>query len=130
MYPGRDCIACHDAERREDPDDDDIPDLVVGGTVYPTGHEPNDCFGVSGGDLRVVIQSVADGRSVTLTPSGSGNFSLRRGAAPPGFEPPFSVKLVDGQRERIMPVPATSGSCNGCHTQSGAMGAPGRVVAP
>jgi hypothetical protein len=130
MHPGRDCVTCHDAERREDPDDDDIPDLVVGGTVYPTGHEPNDCFGDAAADLRVVIRSLATDAEVSLAPNASGNFLLHRGTAPPGFEPPFSVKLVAGDRERVMAMPAPQGSCNACHTQDGAMNAPGRIVSP
>jgi hypothetical protein len=130
MHPGRDCLSCHDDERLEDPDDDDIPDLVIAGTVYPTGHEPSDCYGESSASLRVVVQSMADGAEVELTPNASGNFMLHRTQAPAGFAPPFAVRLVDGERERMMVTPAPAGSCNACHTQDGTMNAPGRVVAP
>ena len=129
MFPGRDCISCHDAERLDDPDDPDIPDLVIGGTLYPTGHEPNDCIGASGGELEVVVATV-DGIEVRLTPNGSGNFLLHRAQAPAGFAPPFSIKVVDGDFERVMPGTAPSGSCNECHTADGANGAPGRIVVP
>lgn len=130
MNPGRDCISCHDLERLDHPGDEDIPDLVIGGTVYPTAHEPNLCLGASSPDLRVVVQSMMTGDEVTLTPNTSGNFLLHRNDAPTGFAAPFTVKVTDGDRERIMPIAAPSGSCNGCHTQDGANGAPGRVVAP
>ncbi len=129
MLPGRDCISCHDAERLEDPDDLDIPDLVIGGTLYPTGHEPDACIGSSGGALEVVVATV-DGIEVRLTPNDSGNFLLHRAQAPADFAPPFTIKVVDGDRERVMPGTAPSGSCNGCHTADGTNGAPGRVVVP
>lgn len=129
MNPGRDCISCHDTERLDDPDDPDIPDLVIGGTLYPTGYEPDLCIGASGGALEVVVATV-DGIEVRLTPNDSGNFLLHRAEAPAGFEPPFTVKVVDGDRERVMPGTAPSGSCNGCHTDTGNNGAPGRVVVP
>jgi len=29
-----------------------------------------------------------------------------------------------------MPIPAPHGDCNACHTETGTMGAPGRVLAP
>jgi len=127
MHPGRDCITCHDRER---PDEDDIPDLLIGGTVYPTGHEPNDCYGDSSADLQVVVRSLMSDDEITLQPNATGNFLLRRGDAPAGFAAPFSVKLVQGDLERIMPIEAPHGSCNRCHTQDGTMNAPGRVVSP
>jgi hypothetical protein len=130
MFPGRDCVACHAAERLEHPDDEDIPDLVVGGTVYPTGHEPDDCYGTSAAELRVVVASMATGDEVSLVPNGTGNFLLHAADAPASFEPPFLVKLVEGARERVMAVPAPAGSCNACHTQQGKDGAPGRIVRP
>jgi hypothetical protein len=33
-------------------------------------------------------------------------------------------------RERDMAAAQTSGDCNRCHTQNGAMSAPGRIVLP
>ncbi len=130
MHPGRDCIGCHTLEHEDHPGDEDIPDLVIAGTVFPTAHEPNDCISDGVVDLRVVVQSITSGDEVTLAPNTSGNFLLHRSEAPDGFAAPFTVKVVDGDRERIMPIPAPAGSCNGCHTQDGTMGAPGRVLAP
>ena len=66
MFPGRDCIGCHDAERAADPDDPDIPDLLIAGTVYATGHEPDNCYGET--DLVVVVQSLGGEGEVSLTP--------------------------------------------------------------
>jgi hypothetical protein len=33
-------------------------------------------------------------------------------------------------RERIMSAGQTNGDCNSCHTQNGAMSAPGRIMLP
>jgi hypothetical protein len=129
MHPGASCLNCHAAERLEDPDDDDIPDLLVGGTVYPTAHEPTDCNG-DGENVVVVIESVDTGARVELAANSAGNFMLHRHQAPTDLTAPFLVKLVRGDAERVMPIPAPSGNCNDCHTQTGTMGAPGRVVAP
>ena len=43
---------------------------------------------------------------------------------------PYRAKVVRGTSERIMPIAQTSGDCNGCHTQNGANGAPGRIMLP
>jgi hypothetical protein len=129
MYPGRDCISCHTRERAHG--EEEAPDLLVAGTIYPTGHEPDDCKSTAlSPDLRVLVRSMATDDELSLTPGGSGNFQLHRSAAPAGFAAPFTVKLVDGDVERVMSTAAPNGSCNGCHTQSGTMAAPGRVVAP
>ena len=39
MRPGHACITCHTQE-------DEGPVFAFAGTVYPTGHEPNECYGV------------------------------------------------------------------------------------
>lgn len=129
MYPGRDCISCHTRERAEG--EDEAPDLLVAGTIYPTGHEPDDCKSTAlSPDLRVLVRSMVTGDELQLTPGSAGNFLLHRSAAPAGFAAPFTVKLVDGTTERTMAMAAPNGDCNACHTQPGATGAPGRVVAP
>ena len=43
---------------------------------------------------------------------------------------PFTAKVTYQGRERAMTAPQTSGDCNGCHTQAGANGAPGRITLP
>ena len=128
MYPGRACLTCHEIEA---PDDDDVPNLLVGGTVFETAHEPNDCKGPPGeldGEPIVVEVTSADGETVSLPVNSSGNFLMHASATP--FPAPYLVKVVHGDRERAMPIPAPSGDCNSCHTQDGQQGAPGRVVLP
>ncbi|HJX65368.1 MAG TPA: hypothetical protein VJ860_15605 [Polyangia bacterium] len=44
---------------------------------------------------------------------------------------PYTAKVVNGSGiERVMVSTASSGDCNGCHTQTGANGAPGRITLP
>ena len=43
---------------------------------------------------------------------------------------PFTAKVTHQGRERAMTTTQTSGDCNGCHTQAGANGAPGRITLP
>jgi hypothetical protein len=117
MNPGRACIACHSTMNG--------PDLTIAGTVYPTAHEPDLCYGADGSNgVRVVITG-ADGRTTTLTPVSSGNFSLETAVMMP-----FTAKVTYAGRERAMTTAQTSGDCNGCHTQAGTNGAPGRITLP
>ena len=131
MHPGRACITCHSMER-------DGPDLWLGGTVYPSAHEPDDCLGASGGDTIVEITD-ADGRVFELVPNASGNFLLEDEAeanedyvAPftTNFRYPYRARVLHDGRERAMATPQTSGDCNACHTVEGANGAPGRILLP
>lgn len=117
MDPGRACIACHKAEREG-------PQFTIAGTVYPTGHEPDNCYGSSGGDITVEITG-ADGATLMLRPNGSGNFYSSTAVMTP-----FTAKVIANGRERVMVTPQTNGDCNACHTQAGTMDAPGRIVLP
>jgi mono/diheme cytochrome c family protein len=124
MDPGRACLACHQQQGG--------PRFAVGGTVYPTAHEPDQCVGIGG--LNVVITDSA-GTVTTLPVQSSGNFcSSSKCGAPSGLSivPPFSAKLVNPSTgaTRAMAGTITAGDCNGCHTQNGANGAPGRIFAP
>ena len=116
MNPGMACISCH-AQRGED-----APRFTIAGTVYPTGHEPDLCDGSAG--AQVVITG-ADGHALTLTPNPAGNFSSSAGVVLP-----YHAAVVANGRTRAMAAAQTSGDCNGCHTQSGANGAPGRITLP
>lgn len=120
MQPGVACIACHRKSGGE------APTFAVAGTVYPTVHEPDQCYGVNGTTgVRVVITG-ADGAVITLTPSTSGNFSFQGSLAQP-----FTAKVTDmNGGERVMSESQTTGDCNGCHTQAGSNSAPGRIIAP
>jgi hypothetical protein len=123
MNPGRGCIACHSMGRG--------PGFSVAGTLYPTAHEPDLCNGVNGTTARAQIVIVgANGQQVTLTPNSAGNFDSST-----NIMKPYKAKVVYMGRERAMITAQTSGDCNSCHTQNGAMPtgtmkAPGRILLP
>lgn len=122
MHPGMACIDCHNLG--EGPD---FP-LTIGGTVYPTVREPDDCNGASealAGAQVVVTVTGSDGATIRLTTNEAGNFMYDR---PVAFPITATVE-VDG-RVRAMTTPATSGDCNTCHTETGTAGAPGRIQLP
>jgi hypothetical protein len=116
MHPGQACIACHESGRG--------PEYTIAGTLFPTGHEPDDCNGFGQAGVTVTVTD-ASGRSVELTPNSAGNFYSRS-----GLTPPYQVKVVSGSSVRAMNGSVTSGDCNSCHTKDGAQGAPGRVMTP
>jgi hypothetical protein len=117
MQPGVACIACHSKGEG--------PLFALGGTVYPTAHEPDNCNGGSVASMSRVVITGADGQTVTLTPNMSGNFSYS-GA----LVKPYKAKVTYMGRERAMIAAQTSGDCNACHTEMGAMMAPGRIMLP
>lgn len=129
MHPGR---ACNDCHSKEDPLD--LPPIfAVAGTVYPTGHEPDECYGVDGSSLAGVIVRVTDSvnRVYDLPVGPTGNFFLEE--AP--FDPPYSARVISPKGERAMGAKQTSGDCNLCHTEQGAAmppspAPPGRIVLP
>jgi hypothetical protein len=109
MQPGTSCITCH-------------TNYTIAGTVYPTLHEPMNCYGKSG--VQVVI-TPASGAALTLTTNTAGNFYSTMKIAMP-----FSAKLVVNGVERPMMAAQTTGECNSCHTPNGANLAPGRIMMP
>lgn len=117
MRPGGACITCHTMRGG--------PNYQIAGTVYPSAHEPNDCNGVGGNGLTVVVTG-ADGVVTNLTVNAAGNFYLRQGKV----TAPFHVKVTNGTKERVMAGSLTAGDCNSCHTEAGVNGAPGRIMAP
>ena len=123
MEPGMACIACHRKLRG--------PDLFIGGTVFPSAHEPDACNGTLPDDPNgaTVLITGADGHMLPLDVSStSGNFyqATRFGTV----KLPYTAKVVFQGRERIMNSPQTVGDCNSCHTQDGTKSAPGRIVLP
>jgi len=113
MRPGEPCFNCHG-------------NYAIQGTVYPTGHEPNDCNGVNGTTTGAqVVITDANGTMRTLAVNGVGNFETTT-----NIPTPFRAKVVYQGRERVMNTPQTSGNCNSCHTQNGNGSAPGRIVLP
>ena len=119
MEPGMACINCHASSGGE------APTFTIAGTLYPTAHEPDLCNGANGTDGAQVVITGANGVSATLTPNGAGNFSYTGAVATP-----FRAKVIYMGRERDMAAAQTSGDCNSCHTQNGAMSAPGRIILP
>lgn len=119
MDPGQACITCHASSG-------EAPKFVIAGTLYPTGHEPNNCNGVNGTTGAKVVVTGSSGASVTLTPNSAGNFYSSTALAGP-----YQAKVVSATgAERVMTTKATTGDCNSCHTQNGANGAPGRITLP
>jgi hypothetical protein len=120
MDPGMACIACHQSQG--------VDAFQFGGTVYPTRHEPDTCIGASTGGLTVEITDSA-GTVHSLTVNAAGNFrsSSRAGLV----STPYTARVVNSSGAmRAMATPQTSGDCNGCHTEQGQSGAPGRIMAP
>lgn len=111
MRPGNDCTGCHN--------------FAIAGTVYPTANEPDNCIGVNGTTGVKVVITGMNGTVLTLTPNTSGNFYSNTKVTPP-----FTVKLTNGAKTRMMVSSQTVGGCNSCHTSTGANGAPGRVMSP
>lgn len=117
MHPGRACISCHDSNNG--------PSFDVAGTVYPTVHEPDDCNGAKATGAYVLIHD-AHGVDTQLSINAVGNFYGRI----QGFAAPFTAKVVSGGKERAMAAHQSDGDCNGCHTEGGKSGAPGRIQMP
>lgn len=126
MHPGVACLACHKTQEPEI-----AGRLAIAGTVYPTAHEPDDCYGVDDADSPIVVEiSAADGRVVDLPVGPSGNFLYDLEQQGGSIVFPITARVRQGDRVRAMASPQASGDCNACHTQDGTSGAPGRIVAP
>lgn len=117
MNPGMACIACHATDRR-------APRFTAAGTVYPSGHEPDRCNGSGGAAVTIELHD-ADGNTARVTPNAAGNF-FYQGA----LTLPITASVLYMGRRRDMITPASSGDCNSCHTQDGAIMAPGRITLP
>lgn len=119
MHPGGACLACHATNR-------EAPKYAIGGTVYPTSHEPDDCNGASGSLGITVVITDAMGKQLPPIPvNGVGNFYFAGIVASP-----FHVKVVSSGKENQMSASPATGDCNSCHTRDGANSAPGRILAP
>jgi hypothetical protein len=118
MSPGDTCVSCHSSSNGE------ASTLTIGGTVYPTAHEPTNCDGVSVTGATVVIID-ANNKVQTLTVNSVGNFQSSASVAAP-----YKASVVYNGVTLSMITAQTSGDCNSCHTVDGANGAPGRVMLP
>jgi hypothetical protein len=121
MNPGQACVACHTTRPG-------APRWTVGGTVYASAHEPDNCLGgpATGSDPVTIVatDSTMTERTATMVPGG--NFFFETTARPPFT----NIRVRYQGRERQMFSPATTGDCNSCHTVMGMNGAPGRIVLP
>jgi hypothetical protein len=121
MMPGAACINCHKNYLAV------APLFTVAGTVYPTAHEPDKCYGVPASVAAKVIITDANGNDLPpIRVANRGNF----GEILPGLALPYRARIVVGDEERVMQTPQTNGDCNACHTQAGAQGARGRIIVP
>lgn len=121
MNPGLPCIKCHRQNFAF------APVFSVAGTVFPTAHEPDTCFGVPATTGAQVIITDANGQELSpIRVVSGGNF----GEIISGLALPYRAKVVVGGNERVMLTPQTNGDCNACHTQAGAQGARGRIIVP
>ena len=120
MHPGMACLACHSSNR-------DAPDFPLAGTVYPTGHEYDDCYGSAAQNARV---NITDNRGVTrsFTVNQAGNFYTEPIDGWPVF--PIRATVTFNGKTRVMSGAVNSGDCNTCHTLRGSSGAPGRIALP
>lgn len=117
MEPGHACISCHGQQGG--------PRFSVAGTVYPSGHEPDDCDGSPAGGAVVTVTD-ARGATATFTASTvSGNF---HGSTALTF--PITAKVTFNGKTRAMATAVSTGDCNSCHTQTGSSAAPGRITLP
>lgn len=124
MHPGQACIECHQTRRVREPV---AASMRIAGTVFPTGHEPDNCNGAPGTSAGGLTVEVTDavGTVVTMTPNSVGNFYSSTAVT---F--PITARVISPVATRAMMGSVMSGDCNGCHTQSGDMMAPGRITIP
>ena len=118
MTPGEACVSCHANSGGE------APMLTLGGTVYPTAHEPDDCNGVNVTGATIVITD-AQGVVKTLTVDSVGNFQSSA-----SITTPYTASISYSGNIVAMVTPQTSGDCNSCHDVNGENGAPGRIMLP
>lgn len=121
MMPGAPCITCHRKHYTR------APLFTVAGTVFPTAHEPDKCYGVANSTDAKIIVTDANGQELPPIPVAyHGNFGMILN----GLALPYRAKLVVGATERVMLTPQTNGDCNACHSQAGTQGALGRIILP
>lgn len=130
MHPGMPCIDCH-----SNPSNYGLPDtgpnLWVGGTVFPTAHEFENCLGVDGTKSATTVEITdAMKQVVELKVGPTGNFFLRKSANTPALVFPIRAVVKSGGKQRAMSGAVSTGDCNSCHTLKGTSNAPGRVMAP
>jgi mono/diheme cytochrome c family protein len=125
MNPGMACKTCHAAMKPF------VNNRIqIGGTVYETGHEPDLCFGIDGVKDPMYVEITDATMKVTQLPVNEGGNFLWDSFQLGDVAFPITAKVVRGDQERVMLASQMDGNCNDCHTENGANGAPGRIVAP
>ncbi|MDQ3366111.1 MAG: hypothetical protein M3680_11860 [Myxococcota bacterium] len=122
MNPGLPCRTCHLAQEPERA-------YFFMGTAYPTLHEQDRCRSIVPPGTRVEILDNTGQVALTLPVRASGNFFSS--STLPQVALPFTARVVSptGLISQ-MSTPQMTGDCNGCHTEQGINGAPGRVLLP
>lgn len=115
MSPGRPCLDCHGP--------DGSPTFSAAGTVFDAFDEADDCYGAAG--VTVEIED-GTGKIVTAETNDAGNFFIEDEP----LELPIIATVRRGGEVRLMPRFVHSRNCNDCHSVTGKLGAPGRVLAP
>jgi mono/diheme cytochrome c family protein len=123
MEPGQACLACHTSRGEAD------KLYTFSGTVFAGLHEWNNCLdpAPAGGYVEIIG---ADGKALTpvlYTSAASGNFHSQVNVP---VLLPYTARVWRNGVYTQMTTPQTDGDCNGCHTEQGASGAPGRIVWP
>ena len=127
MHPGLACIACHSRGEGVVAGESERPSFAIAGTIYPTGHEYDDCNAPAAAGAVVEVTDNA-GVSVRITANSVGNFSSSAVTGWPQF--PIRARVLFEGRVRAMSGAVPTGDCNTCHTLQGAQGAPGRIALP
>jgi mono/diheme cytochrome c family protein len=118
MNPGQDCIECHTREGEG-------PKFQIAGTVMGATNDDDNCNGLSGVTVEL---TGSDGQVHTFKTNAAGNFfSDEKGAAVVAM--PYTARVISASGAvATMGAAQSSGSCNSCHTATGANGAPGRIT--
>jgi hypothetical protein len=121
MNPGLACKACHVTNSF-------FNDDQFMGTVFPTLHEQDLCNAEPPADVQVEIIDKNGAVALTLTPdSPSGDF---HSFFITSVQTPYTARVTNNGKTNEMTTPQTDGDCNGCHTEQGKSGAPGRIYWP
>jgi len=119
MNPGKACRSCHQTRAASK-----LYQFM--GTVYPALHEKDLCSSNASG-VTVEILDGAGTVQASFTTNLDGNFY---GNASGAVRLPYTARVTRNGQVSAMNTPQVSGDCNACHTEQGAMGAPGRLLAP
>jgi len=130
MHPGGACIDCHLNPWAHGLHSQG-PATALAGTVYGSGHETDDCFGIDGSITLVTVEVTdANGAFFPMVVGQTGNFVRAAVGPSASVAYPLHALVRAGDRVRPMKGAIPHGDCNACHTVLGANGAPGRIVAP